>query len=52
MNIVEYAERISGCKLLSWQKDLLMAYNTLPRDSKLVYHKGVFRVIKYEEKRE
>lgn len=52
MNIVEYAERISGCKLLSWQKDLLMAYNTLPRDSKLVYHKGVFRVIKYEEKKD
>lgn len=46
MNIVEYAERISGCKLLSWQKDLLMAYNTLPRDLKVICHKGVVRVIK------
>lgn len=37
MDIIEYAERICGCELMSWQKELLRRVDSLPRDYKLVY---------------
>ena len=36
MDIIEYVEKICGCKLMSWQKELLRRVDSLPKDHKLV----------------
>lgn len=40
MDIIEFAEKVCGCKLMSWQKELLKRVDDLPRDYKLVYCLG------------
>lgn len=37
MDIIEYAEKICGYELPSWQKELLRRVDSLPQDHKLVY---------------
>lgn len=40
MDIVEFAEKVCGCELTSWQKELLRQFDSLPRNCKLVYCLG------------
>ena len=40
MDIIEFAEKICGYELPSWQKELLRRVDSLPRDCKLVYCLG------------
>ena len=40
MDIIEYAEKVCGCELTSWQKELLRQVDSLPRDHRLVYCLG------------
>lgn len=40
MDIIEFAEKVCGCKLMIWQKELLRYIDSLPRDCKLVYCLG------------
>lgn len=45
MDIVEFAERLCGCKLPYWQKEVLKLIDALPPDHKLVYCGGTWHII-------
>lgn len=40
MDIIEFAEKVCGCNLVAWQKELLKRIDSLPKDYKLVYCLG------------
>lgn len=52
MTIVEFAEAICGGKLPLWQKELLMRYDAMPRDCRLVWYNGTFHIIKEDDDRQ
>ena len=49
MNIIEFAEKICGRELPTWQKELLKRIDSLPRDCQLVYHSGLGRWVIVKE---